>query len=135
MQRYICLLLLARNSFGFTPTPLSRFCYVNCAQRTAKLQATTKKSLLKKTQGLNPASHFDFTCVLHLAEQAASLGSLREQAEVDVPTLDVPVLERNPETVKQHKYKLRLGYDPRIFLEDPRMRGQQVKQRPCRFKS
>ncbi len=60
---------------------------------------------------------------LHFAEQAADLESPREQV---APTLEVPALELSPETVKRPKYKLRLGYDPRIFLEDPRMRGQQV---------
>ena len=64
--------------------------------------------------------------VLLCAEPAASVESPREQAEIDAPALDVPVLEHNAETLKRHKYKLRLGYDPRIFLEDPRMRGQQV---------
>jgi len=27
---------------------------------------------------------------------------------------------------RRHKYKLRLGYDPRVFLEDPALRGQKL---------
>lgn len=45
---------------------------------------------------------------------------------VEEPVLEINNPQNRSDKTKKHSYKLRFGYDPRIFLEDPRLRGQQV---------